>query len=278
MPYLQKTTAGQDADVQIYYEDHGSGDPIILIHGWPLSGAMWEYQVPALIDAGYRVITYDRRGFGRSSRPYRGYDYHHMALDLKDLIDRLDLSNVTLVGFSMGGGELAQYVNTFGNQKLSKLIFVSSIAPYLLKTENNPDGAPDEVFKDMENNIKNDRAGFLKGFGDAFVNYEENKDRVSQGQLDYNFNIAVNASPKGTLDCINAFGRTDLRPALEKVNVPTLFIHGDADQVVPLKPSSQQGHSIVKDSKLEIISGAPHGLYVTHSEELNNILLDFLKG
>ncbi len=276
MPYLEKTTAQKDADVHIYYEDHGSGKPIILIHGWPLSGAMWEYQVPALIEAGYRVITYDRRGFGKSSRPYAGYDYDSMAEDLHDLIKKLDLRDAILAGFSMGGGELAQYVGTFGTSRISKLIFISSIAPFLLKTEDNPDGAPDDVFKGMEDNVKNDRLGFLKGFGEGFVNYEDNKDRISQGQLDYNFQIAAAASPKGTLDCINAFGRTDLRDALKKIDVPTLFIHGDADNIVPIEPSSKQGHELVKDSKLEIIKDAPHGLYVTHKEELNKLILDFL--
>ncbi|MEN8817855.1 MAG: alpha/beta hydrolase, partial [Nonlabens sp.] len=176
-----------------------------------------------------------------------------------------------------GGGELAQYAGTFGTSRVSKFIFISSIAPYLLKTDDNPNGAPDEVFKGMEENVRKDRAGFLKGFGEGFVNYEDNKNRVSKGQLDYNFNIAANASPKGTLDCINAFGRTDLRKALEKIDIPTLFIHGDADNIVPVEPSSKQGHEIVKGSKLEMIKDAPHGLYLTHKEELNKLILDFIK-
>ncbi|WP_167341909.1 alpha/beta fold hydrolase [Nonlabens sp. SY33080] len=276
MPYLEKLTDQKDLDASIYFEDQGDGDPIILIHGWPLSGAMWEYQVPDLIKAGYRVITYDRRGFGRSSRPYEGYDYKTMASDLHDLIDQLELEKVTLIGFSMGGGELAQYVADYGTDKINKLIFVASIAPFLLKTDDNPTGAPDDVFKGMEQNVKQDRLGFLKEFGKGFVNYEDNKDRVSEGQLNYNFQIAAQASPKGTLDCIGAFGRTDLREALKKVDVPTLFIHGSADEIVPIEPSSKQGHSLVKDSKLEIIENAPHGLYVTHKEELNKLLLNFL--
>ena len=276
MPYLEKLTDQKDLDASIYFEDQGDGDPIILIHGWPLSGAMWEYQVPDLIEAGYRVITYDRRGFGRSSRPYRGYDYKTMASDLHDLIDQLELEKVTLVGFSMGGGELAQYVADYGTDKINKLIFVASIAPFLLQTDDNPIGAPDDVFKGMEQNVKQDRLGFLKEFGKGFVNYEENKDRVSEGQLNYNFQIAAQASPKGTLDCIGAFGRTDLREALKKIDVPTLFIHGGADEIVPIEPSSKQGHSLVKDSILEIIENAPHGLYVTHKEELNKLLLNFL--
>ena len=277
MPNLIKTTAQKDNNVSIYYEDHGSGQPIVLVHGWPLSSAMWEYQVPVLVEAGYRVIIYDRRGFGRSSRPYFGYDYKSMTEDLHDLIEKLDLKDIVFAGFSMGGGELGQYAETYGTSRISKLIFISSVAPYLLKTDDNPDGAPDEVFKGMEENVKNDRAGFLKAFGESFVNYKDYKDRISQGQLDYNFQIAIDASPKGTLDCINSFGRTDLRKELKAIQVPTLFIHGDADNIVPSAPSSQQGHQLVKGSKLEIIKGGPHGLYLTHKDELNRLLLSFIK-
>lgn len=277
MPYLDKTTSKTDADVSIYYEDQGKGQPVLLIHGWPLSGAMWEYQIPVLVDAGYRVITYDRRGFGKSSRPYTGYDYHAMSQDLHDLIEKLRLDDVILVGFSMGGGELAQYVATYGTSKLSKLVFMSSIAPYLLHADDNPDGAPDDVFKGMEEQIRTNRAGFLKGFGEGFVNYEANQDRISRGQLDYNFQIAVGASPKGTLDCINAFGRTDLRDALKKIDIPTLFMHGDADNIVPIAPTSQAGQQLVANSELEIIKDAPHGMYVTHKDEVNTILLNFIK-
>jgi len=276
MKNLIKTPAQKDTNVSIYYEDQGSGQPIVLVHGWPLSGSMWEYQVPVLVEAGYRVITYDRRGFGRSSRPYSGYDYTSMTEDLHDLIEKLDITDIILVGFSMGGGELARYAATYGTSKISKLIFISSIAPYLLKTDDNPDGAPEVVFHEMEENIKNDRAGFLKTFGEGFVNYEDNKDLISQGQLDYNFQIAIDASPKGTLECINSFGRTDLRGDLEGIEIPTLFIHGDADHIVPLAPSSQQGHQLVKDSQLKIIKGGPHGLYLTHKKELNTLLLDFI--
>lgn len=277
MPYLKKTTATKNSDISIYYEDYGTGDPIILIHGWPLSGSMWEYQVPALIEAGYRVITYDRRGFGNSSRPYNNYSYSDMSQDLHDVISKLKLKNVTLAGFSMGGGELGKFVEKYGTKNLKKLIFISSIAPFMLKTNDNPDGVPEHVFTDMENAVKEDRAGFLTGFGESFVNYDENKDRVSQGQLNYNFNIAASASPKATLDCIAAFGKTDLRAALECVDIPTLFIHGDADRIVPLKPTSEQGHDLVKNSKLKIIKGAPHGLYLTHKKELNDLLIEFLK-
>lgn len=277
MPYLEKTTATSNSNISLYYEDYGMGKPIILIHGWPLSGAMWEYQVAALVEEGYRVITYDRRGFGRSSRPFDGYSYESMAEDLQDLISKLSLKDVTLIGFSMGGGELGKYVEMFGTNNLSKLVFISSIAPFMLKTDDNPDGVPESVFTDMKDNIKKDRAGFLREFGKNFVNYEDNKDKVSQGLLDYSFNVAVNASPKGTLDCVDAFGKTDLREGLKKIDIPTLFVHGDADAIVPPKPTSKQGHELVKDSKLEMIKDAPHGLFYTHTNQLNKILVDFLK-
>jgi peroxiredoxin len=276
MPYLDKTTATRDSNISIFYEDYGIGQPIILIHGWPLSGRMWEYQVPALVDAGYRVITYDRRGFGHSSRPYDHYTYEAMAEDLQDLIKKLNLQDVILAGFSMGGGELGKYVGQFGTNNISKLIFISSIAPFMLKTDDNENGVPASVFEEMKENVRNDRAGFLKGFGENFVNYEDNKDKVSQGQLEYNFNIAAAASPKGTLDCIDAFGKTDLREDLKKIDVPTLFIHGDADEVVPMDPTSKQGHEIVENSRLEIFEGAPHGLYLTHTDKLNKTIIEFL--
>ncbi|MGB3591387.1 MAG: alpha/beta hydrolase [Nonlabens sp.] len=277
MPYLSKTTAQESSDIELYYESHGKGQPIILIHGWPLSGAMWEYQIPDLVKSGHQVITYDRRGFGKSSHAGDGYHYEQMAADLNDLITHLELDNVVLVGFSMGGGELARYVGSFGTSELSKLVFISSIAPYMLKTSDNPTGVESSVFDNMQENIRTDRAGFLRGFGEGFVNYEDNKDKVSKGQLDYNFQIAVGASPKATVDCIEAFGKTDLRDAMKSIDVPTLFIHGDADNIVPSEPTSKQGHDLVKDSKLEIIKGAPHGLYLTHKKELNRLLLDFIE-
>ncbi len=277
MPYLEKNTASNDDNVSIYYEDHGIGKPIVLVHGWPLSGDMWEYQIPTLIDAGYRVITYDRRGFGKSSRPYTGYSYDKMAEDLYDLIKKLDLKAVTLIGFSMGGGELAKYVEKFGTGNLDKLIFISSIAPFMLKTDDNPIGVPEKVFEDMKDNVKKDRAGFLREFGKGFVNYDQNGDKISQGMLDHSFNIAVSASPKGTLDCIDAFGKTDLREGIKKIDVPTLFIHGDADEVVPSEPTSKSGHKLVKDSEIIMIENAPHGLFLTHTEKLNKAILDFLK-
>lgn len=277
MPFFTSTVTEKSQSVDIYFEDFGEGKPVILIHGWPLSHTMWEYQVPALIKAGFRVISYDRRGFGTSSRPYSGYDYNTMALDLKNLIDHLDLKEVSLVGFSMGGGELARYVGNFGTDKLSKLIFLSSIAPFMMKTDDNPDGVPEDAFDGFKKSIREDRLGFLKEFGNGFVNFEDNKDRISEAQVHYNWTVAAAALPKATVDCIDAFGKTDLREDLKSIDIPTLFIHGDADATVPKEPTAEQGHNIVKNSSLEIIKGAPHGCTFTHANEVNKLMIDFLK-
>nr|WP_203296663.1 alpha/beta hydrolase [Luteirhabdus pelagi] len=276
MRHFNTTSKERNEYINLYYEDYGAGQPVILIHGWPLSSAMWEYQKQAIVEAGFRCISYDRRGFGKSDKPWNGYDYDCMAQDLNDLITALHLDEVILIGFSMGGGEVARYIGNYGTSKLSKVVFLSSIAPFMLKTDDNPDGVPAETFEEFKDAIKNDRLGFLDDFGKNFVNYDENEDCISKAQLHYNWTIAAGASPKGTLDCIDAFGKTDLREDLNKIDIPTLFVHGDADQVVPIKPTAKQGHSIVKDSELQIIKGAPHGCVFTHANDVNEILLTFL--
>ena len=277
MNYFATTSQEKTKSINLYYEDFGEGLPVLLIHGWPLSGQMFEYQKQAIIDAGFRCITYDRRGFGRSDKPYAGYDYDTMAQDLRDLIDHLRLNNVTLIGFSMGGGEVARYVGKYGTDKLSKVVFLSSIAPFMLKTDDNPDGVPAETFEEFKDAIKSDRLGFLGDFGKNFVNYDDNKDKISDKQVHFNWNIASHASPKATLDCIDAFGKTDLREDVKKIDIPCLFVHGDADRVVPIDPTAKQGHSLVNDSKLEVIKDAPHGCVFTHTEKVNDILVSFLK-
>lgn len=277
MAFIETTSMEKGRPVSLYYEDYGEGKPVILIHGWPLSSAMWEQQRWAIVEAGYRCIAYDRRGFGLSDRPWDGYDYDTMSQDLKDFIDHLDLNDVTLVGFSMGGGELARYVGKFGTNKLSKLIFLSSIAPYMMKTDDNPNGVPEEDLDSIKEGLETDRVKFIEDFGTGFFNYEDNKDTVSEQLLHYNWGIASGASPKGTIDCVNAFGKTDLREDVKKIDIPTLFIHGDADNIVPITPSAKQGHELVKNSKLEIIENAPHGCFVTHKKEVNKLILDFLK-
>lgn len=273
-----KTTSEENNHyTNLYFEDYGQGQPVILVHGWPLSSAMFEYQKQELVDAGFRCISYDRRGFGKSDRPWNGYDYDTLAQDLNDLITELKLDNVALIGFSMGGGELGRYVGKYGTSKISKLVFLSSSAPFMMKTKDNPDGVPEEVFEGFKKELKKDRLKFLDGFGKEFVNYKDNKNKISENQIHYNWGIAAGASPKATIDCVDAFGKTDLRKDMKKIDVPTLFIHGDADKVVPIEPTAKQGHKIVKNSKLEIIKGAPHGCVFTHTKEVNKILLDFLK-
>jgi len=277
MSYFKTSSIENRETIKLYYEDYGTGDPVILIHGWPLSAQMWEYQTQVLVEAGHRVIAYDRRGFGRSDKPWGGYDYDTLAKDLNDLITGLDLKNVTIVGFSMGGGEVSRYIGNYGTSKLKKAALISSVAAFMLKTDDNPDGVPQETFNDFKAAVRKDRLAFLKDFGDNFVNYDENKDKISEAQVHFNWSIAAGASPKGTLDCITSFGTTDFRADLEKFDIPTLIIHGDADQVVPIKPSGEQAASIVKGSHYEVIEGAPHGLVFTHTDEVNKILIDFLK-
>ncbi|PHQ29337.1 alpha/beta fold hydrolase [Leeuwenhoekiella nanhaiensis] len=276
MSYFKTSSIENRENIKLYYEDYGTGDPVILIHGWPLSAQMWEYQTQVLVEAGHRVIAYDRRGFGRSDKPWSGYDYDTLAKDLNDVITGLDLKNVTIVGFSMGGGEVSRYIGNYGTSKLKRAALISSVAAFLLKTDDNPDGVPQETFDEFKAAVRKDRLGFLKDFGNNFVNYDDNKDKISEAQVHFNWSIAAGASPKGTLDCITSFGSSDFRADLEKFDIPTLIIHGDADQVVPIKPSGEQAASIVKDSRYEVIKGAPHGLVFTHTEEVNKILIDFL--
>ncbi len=278
MGYIKTSSKENSNAINLYYEDYGKGQPVILIHGWPLSSAMWEQQKWAIVEAGFRCIAYDRRGFGKSDFPWSGYDYDTMSKDLNDIIETLDLKDVVLVGFSMGGGELGRYVGNYGTKNISKLVFLSSIAPFMMETDDNPDGVPEKVFEGFKDELEKDRVDFLKGFGKNFVNYDDNKDKISEAQLHYSWNIAANASPKGTIDCVNAFGKTDLREDIKKIDVPTLFIHGDADNVVPMKPTAEQGHKMVKNSKLHVIKGAPHGCVLTHKDEVNETLIKFLKG
>ena len=268
-------------DVELYYEDAGSGAPVVLIHGWPLSGRSWEGQVPALVEAGHRVITYDRRGFGKSSQPWDGYDYDTFAADLHTLIESLDLRDVTLIGFSMGGGELARYVSTYGQDRIAKLVFASAVPPYLWKSDDNPEGGVDQDLADwFTNGITGDRPAFLHEFVDMFFTAGKpsliNKPLVSEDTRAYHLAIAELASPKGTLDCTAAFSTTDFRDDLTKITVPTLVIHGDADSIVPFEVSGKRTHEAIGGSELVVIAGGPHGLTVSHRDEWNEHVLRFL--
>jgi len=265
------------APVELYYEDHGSGSPVVLIHGWPLSGRSWENQVPALVDAGHRVITYDRRGFGDSSQPWDGYDYDTFAADLDALLTHLDLSDVTLVGFSMGGGEVVRYIGKYGTARVSKAVLASAVPPYLYKSDDNPEGGLDDAtIQQFQDGVRGDRLGFLDGFTTGFFTAGERSDLISEPTRLYNREIAAFASPKGTLDCITAFGRTDFRDDLAKVTVPTLVIHGDSDAIVPFEVSGKRSHETIEGSSLVLIEGGPHGVNATHPEQFNRALLDFL--
>ena len=263
--------------VGLYYEDHGSGSPVVLIHGWPLSGRSWENQVPALVDAGHRVITYDRRGFGDSSQPWGGYDYDTFAADLDALLTHLDLRDVTLVGFSMGGGEVVRYIGKYGSGRVSKAVLASAVPPYLYKSDDNPEGGLDDAtIQQFQDGVRSDRIAFLDEFTTGFFAAGDRTDLVSEPARLYNRDIAAFASPKGTLDCITAFGRTDFRDDVAKVDVPTLVIHGDSDAIVPFEISGKRSHEAIANSSLVLIEGGPHGINATHAEQFNRALLDFL--
>lgn len=263
--------------VELYYEDYGSGDPVVLIHGWPLSGRSWENQVPALVEAGHRVITYDRRGFGKSSQPWGGYDYDTFASDLEALLSHLDLRDVTLVGFSMGGGEVARYIGRYGADRVSKAVLAAAVPPYLYQSDDNPEGGLDDAtIEQFEEGVRGDRIAFLDDFTASFFTAGDRSDLVSEPNRIYNRDIAAFASPKGTLDCIAAFGRTDFRDDLKEFDIPTLIIHGDSDAVVPFEVSGKRSHETISNSSLELIEGGPHGINATHAEQFNRALLDFL--
>jgi non-heme chloroperoxidase len=262
--------------IELHYEDHGAGTPIVLIHGWPLSGRSWENQVPALIDAGYRVITYDRRGFGESSQPWSGYDYDTLAADLDALMRHLDLRDATLVGFSMGGGEVVRYLATYGQDRITKAVLASAVPPYLYKAADNPDGGLDDAgIAGFEEGVKGGRLAFLDGFATSFFSAGDDL-KVSQPQREYALDVAAFASPKGTLDCIAAFARTDFRGDLAKITVPTLVIHGDSDGVVPFEVSGKRSAELIAGAELVVIEGGPHAINATHAQRFNQALLAFL--
>ncbi len=275
MPFLTNKTAKEQVD--IFYEDYGTGKPVILIHGWPLSRKSWEQQVWKIVESGFRCISYDRRGFGISSAPWESYDYSALASDLNEIIEQLKLEDCTLVGFSMGGGEVVRYLTDFGSAKIAKAALISSIIPLVKKKEDNPSGVPEEALNGIKEALQNDRVGFLKNFHKGFYSYDNNKDKVSEAQLDYDFSIASHASPRATIQAALAWMHTDFRPELKNVTVPTLIVHGDGDETVPMATSADQAAKGIADNIYKIIEGGPHGLNITHADELNEILIDFLK-
>jgi non-heme chloroperoxidase len=262
--------------VELYYEDHGTGKPVVLIHGYPLSGASWERQVGALLSAGHRVITYDRRGFGKSSQPTTGYDYDTFAEDLRKLVTKLALRDFALVGFSMGGGEVARYLGKYGSERVSKAVFISAVPPFLLKTPDNPDGVDGSVFQGIEKAIVADRFAYLSAFLADFYNVDVlGGKRVSTQAVQNSWNVAAQASATATLACVPTWG-TDFRQDLARIDVPSLVIHGDADRIVPLASAGMRTAKLVKDARLVTVKGGPHAITWTHPEIVNPELVEFL--
>ena len=277
MSYINFGTENSTS-IDIYYEDHGKGAPVVLIHGFPLSGRAWEKQTVALVREGYRVITYDRRGFGKSSQPTSGYDYDTFAGDLQTIITKLDLRDVTLVGHSMGGGEVARYIGKYGSDRVSKAVFVSGIPPHLAKTPDNPSGLDDAAVRGVQDAIKKDRLAFLTGFYKDFYNLDTFLgNRISDEVVRDSWNIASGASPKGTFDCPPTWV-TDFTKDVARIDVATLVIHGDADRILPIAATAVRTHQAIKGSQLLVIEGAPHGIAWTHGAEINDALIGFLAG
>jgi non-heme chloroperoxidase len=262
--------------IELYYEDHGAGPPVVLIHGWPLNGASWEKQVAALLEAGYRVITYDRRGFGQSSKPASGYGYDTFAEDLHTLITTLDLRDVALAGFSMGGGEVAHYIGRHGTDRVGRAVFISAIPPFLLKTADNPGGVDGAVFEGIKRSIVADRPAFLAEFLANFYNVDVlGGELISERAVQASWTVAIGASAKGTLDCVSAW-LTDFRGDLSRVDVPTLVIHGDADRILPIEATGIPLSKSIAGARLATIEGGPHGVLWTHASAVNAALLGFL--
>lgn len=275
MPFV---TVGEEnsADIKIYYEDHGSGQPIVLIHGFPLSGASWEKQVPVLLDAGHRVITYDRRGFGKSNQPAVGYDYDTFASDLKALLDTLDLHDVVLTGFSMGTGEVTRYLGSYGSGRVAKAALFGPIPPFLLQTDDNPEGVPGSVFEGFKQAIRDDRPAYFKTFFDDFYNVDKlGGSRISNEALRASFIVAAGASAIGTVRCVDAW-LTDFRGDLPKIDVPTLVVQGVEDRILPIDTTGRRLPGLIKDVRLVEIADGPHNIGWTHAKELNQAFLDFL--
>jgi non-heme chloroperoxidase len=275
---MATVTVGQEnsATIEIHYEDHGSGQPVILIHGYPLSGASWEKQERVLLAAGYRVITYDRRGFGKSSQPTVGYDYDTFAADLNVLLEHLDVTDVVLVGFSMGTGEVTRYLGTYGSARIAKAVLVGAIPPFLLKTDDNPEGVEHTVFDGIKAAVLADRPAYFKDFLDNFYNVDVlGGTRISEQAWQNSFTVAIGASPYAAYACVDTW-LTDFRDDLPKIDVPTLLIHGDADRILPYAATAARLPELVKDLSVVTVHDGPHNIAWTHPDEVNTALLDFL--
>ena len=262
--------------IDLYYEDHGSGSPVVLIHGWPLNGASWEKQTAALLAAGHRVITYDRRGFGKSSQPAVGYNYDTFASDLNALLTTLNLTGVSLVGFSMGTGEVTRYIGKYGTKRVRKAVLIGTLGPYLVKAADNPEGVDASVFNGIKAAIKADRPAFLLDFLHNFYNYDVLGGKlVSERVVEDNWNVAVGASATGTLACVDGW-LEDFRKDISRNDVPTLLLHGDADRILPPDATSRRQAKMIKDVKFVELKDGPHGVLWTHAEQVNAQLVSFL--
>ncbi|MFC7934000.1 alpha/beta fold hydrolase [Streptomyces cinereoruber] len=271
-------TVGQEnsTPIDLYYEDHGTGQPVVLIHGYPLDGHSWEKQAAALLEAGYRVITYDRRGFGRSSQPTTGYDYNTFAADLNTVLETLDLHDAILVGFSMGTGEVGRYLGTYGSARVAKAAFLASLEPFLLKTDDNPEGVDGSVFADIEQAVTADRYAYFTAFYQDFYNLDENLGtRISQEAVRNSWNVAAGASWYASRACVDTW-TTDFRTDIQKINVPALILHGTADRILPIEATGEPFHQALPHADYVVIDGAPHGLLWTHAQEVTDALLTFL--
>ncbi|MBW4038680.1 MAG: alpha/beta hydrolase [Acidobacteria bacterium] len=277
MAYL-KVGEENNTDIAIYYEDRGTGKPVVLVHGWPLSGASWERQSAALLAAGYRVITYDRRGFGRSTQPSTGYDYDTLARDTFELIEALDLHDTTLVGFSMGGGEVARYFGKYNHSgRVTKAVFMSAIPPALRHSGDNPEGIDPAVFEGIKRGIEADRFDFLDAFLKNFYNKKlVGGTDISDAAIHASFNIASASSYHAFLNCVDAW-LEDFRGDIAQIKVPTLVIHGDSDQILPIDATGKRIAALIPGAQLHVVAGGPHGLNWTHATEVNKALLAFLK-
>ena len=274
MPYV---TVGKEnsGNIELYYEDHGSGKPVVLIHGYPLSGASWEKQVPVLLNEGYRVVTYDRRGFGRSSQPSTGYDYDAFAKDLHELIAHLKLHDFCLVGFSMGGGEVTRYLGKYGSKGVSKAVIISGVPPYLLKTADNPEGVDGGVFAGIEKAVAADRYAFFTEFFKNFYNTDVFLGkRLSEQVVQASWNVAASASAIASLACVPTW-HEDFRENLARIDVPTLVIQGDADRILPITATGLRTAKLIKGSRLVVVKDGPHCITWTHAEEVNAALVSF---
>jgi non-heme chloroperoxidase len=275
MPYV---TVGKEnsGNIELYYEDHGSGKPVVLIHGYPLSGGSWEKQVPVLLNAGYRVVTYDRRGFGKSTQPTTGYNYDTFAEDLHELINHLKLRDFCLVGFSMGGGEVARYLGKHGSKDASNAVIISGVPPYLLKTADNPEGVDGSVFAGIEKAVAADRYAFFTEFFKNFYNTDVFLGkRVSEQAVQASWNVAAGASATASLACV-ATWHEDFRADLARIDVPTLVIQGDADRILPITAAGLRTAKLIKGARLLVVKDGPHCITWTHAEEVNAELLNFL--